>query len=172
MCNIRNIFFIVLMFLPYTCLGFPTTYSNSDLFDWKTPYRIFVNRDIKCLQDAILSEATGEPLAGQWLVGKVVLNRVGRGHPNSVCMVVYEASRNKDKPWACQFSFTCNKTVHKKSLQARQQAARIARQVLEDQMFYDLSEDARWFKRCEIRRVWTKNMVLVTKSGKHCFYRS
>ena len=45
--------------------------------------------DLRCLAENIYHEARGEPLAGQYAVAEVTMNRVrSREFPNSVCAVV------------------------------------------------------------------------------------
>lgn len=47
--------------------------------------------DLKCLASAIYHEARSEPLQGQYLVGKVILNRVKSSHyPSDICKVAYQ----------------------------------------------------------------------------------
>ncbi len=63
-------------------------------------------RDIQCLATAMYFEARGEPARGQFIVGRVVLNRVqSRYYPDDICSVVYQNAHMKN---ACQFSFACD----------------------------------------------------------------
>ena len=63
-------------------------------------------RDIQCLATAMYFEARGEPARGQYIVGRVILNRVqSRYYPDDICSVVYQNANMKD---ACQFSFACD----------------------------------------------------------------
>lgn len=142
---------------------------------YATPHLIFKDKEMKCLTDAIYFEAAGEPVLGQWLVGKVILNRVNNGHPPTICQTVHEPSKNKAKPQACQFSFTCaikDYRKKKKRLQEYSEAAMVAKMLLQDYMFYDFSEGAKYFTRCEVKTRWKKDMALVIKVDNHCFYRS
>src|SRR5262245_39084047 len=60
-----------------------------------------VERETKCLADAIYHEARSETEAGQMAVAEVVLNRVNSGkYPNSICGVVYQGA---NRPTGCQF---------------------------------------------------------------------
>jgi spore germination cell wall hydrolase CwlJ-like protein len=59
-----------------------------------------------CLAEAIYFEARGEPRAGWWTVGRVILNRTKLiDYPNTICGVVYQ---HADLVNRCQFSFVCD----------------------------------------------------------------
>jgi spore germination cell wall hydrolase CwlJ-like protein len=63
-------------------------------------------REALCLAKAIYFEARGKPLAGQFAVARVVLNRAAdRRFPDTICEVVYQDSELKHR---CQFSFACD----------------------------------------------------------------
>jgi hypothetical protein len=63
-------------------------------------------REIRCLATAMYFEARGEPARGQFIVGRVILNRVeSRYYPNEICDVVYQNAHMKN---SCQFSFACD----------------------------------------------------------------
>jgi spore germination cell wall hydrolase CwlJ-like protein len=63
-------------------------------------------RAIHCLATAMYFEARGEPARGQFIVGRVILNRVAsRFYPNEICDVVYQNAHMKNR---CQFSFACD----------------------------------------------------------------
>ncbi len=157
---------LITTLIIYPCYGKPSDH-----------FSLVVNKEAHCLEAAIFLEARGQPLLGQWLVGKVILNRVSNGHPPTICGVIHQPSANKDRPLACHFSFTCklknykNYIKRKKHLKEYAESARIARMLLEDPIFYDLSEGAKWYKRCEVSRIWDKELVLVIKVKNHCFYR-
>jgi spore germination cell wall hydrolase CwlJ-like protein len=59
-----------------------------------------------CLAEAIYFEARGEPKAGWWTVGRVILNRTKLDtFPDTICGVVYQ---HADLVNRCQFSFVCD----------------------------------------------------------------
>jgi spore germination cell wall hydrolase CwlJ-like protein len=63
-------------------------------------------RATQCLATAMYFEARGEPSRGQFIVGRVILNRVAsRFYPNDICAVVYQNANLKNR---CQFSFACD----------------------------------------------------------------
>ena len=64
-----------------------------------------LDREQRCLAEAVYFEARSEPEEGQAAVAQVVLNRARSGlYPSSVCGVVYQ---NRHRHLACQFTFAC-----------------------------------------------------------------
>jgi spore germination cell wall hydrolase CwlJ-like protein len=69
-----------------------------------------VERETRCLTDAIYHEARSEPEAGQIAVAEVVMNRVSSGrYADSICGVVYQGAARST---GCQFSFTCDGSLN------------------------------------------------------------
>jgi spore germination cell wall hydrolase CwlJ-like protein len=67
---------------------------------------VTVEDELSCLARGIYFEARGEPVRGQFAVGRVILNRVNSpAYPDTVCGVVYQNAHREN---ACQFSFTCD----------------------------------------------------------------
>lgn len=53
-----------------------------------------IQSDLKCIASAVYHESRGEPLEGQYLVGKVILNRARSEHyPADICAVVYQKAQ-------------------------------------------------------------------------------
>lgn len=136
------------------------------------------DKDFICLSETLYHEARGEDTLGQYLVGKVILNRLyTNSRRSTICGVVYERSFDKRKPYACQFSFTCSGRkikINKKS-DEWEKALRIADKLLNENpyniLYYDLSKGAMFYTRCGIRTTWMKDMKLVIKHSNHCFYK-
>ena len=64
-----------------------------------------MNKEQRCLAEAVYFEARSEPEEGQAAVAQVVLNRMKSGlYPSSICGVVYQ---NRHRHLACQFTFAC-----------------------------------------------------------------
>ena len=112
---------------------------------------------ILCLSLAIYHEARGEPLAGQYAVAEVVLNRVDKGVGKDICTVVYQPH---------QFSWTRykNKVVTDKSSWER--SVNIATDVLSKKTNH--SKGALFFNTKSIGVRWNKRPL--TKIGDHVFY--
>ena len=65
-----------------------------------------MNRELKCLSEALYFEARGEQIEGQIAVADVIINRkVSKRFPNTICGVVAEGSHKRN---ACQFSYNCD----------------------------------------------------------------
>lgn len=63
-------------------------------------------KELRCLAEGIYFEARGEPLRGQFAVGRVIMNRVASdAYPNTICDVVYQNDHRQNR---CQFSFACD----------------------------------------------------------------
>jgi spore germination cell wall hydrolase CwlJ-like protein len=63
-------------------------------------------KELRCLAEGIYFEARGEPLRGQFAVGRVIMNRVASdAYPNTICDVVYQNDHLQNR---CQFSFACD----------------------------------------------------------------
>ena len=66
--------------------------------------------EVRCLAKNIYFEAGIEDGKGKFAVALATLNRVRhKKFPNTVCGVVYQGPRMKNRPRACQFSWACDK---------------------------------------------------------------
>lgn len=94
--------------LVAACLGALSTAANAAPSKFEVLEEVFrsYQGEIECLARAIYFEARSEPLAGQFAVARVILNRVDSAYyPGTVCDVVYQ---NDHMHNACQFSFACD----------------------------------------------------------------
>ena len=65
-----------------------------------------MNRELKCLSEALYFEARGEQVEGQIAVADVIINRKNSNQfPSTICGVVSEGSHKRH---ACQFSYNCD----------------------------------------------------------------
>jgi spore germination cell wall hydrolase CwlJ-like protein len=131
-------------------------------------------KELVCLTEVIYYEARGTSVKSQYMVGAVVLNRLGKTHAKTICGVVYAPSRNPNRPLACQFSWTCDK--HIKPADKKSKAWVLAKKIAlclikEKKALLDLSYGAQYYTQCKVKRVWQKAMVLVATEANHCFYR-
>jgi len=115
-----------------------------------------------CLAVAIYFEARGEPLAGQYTVGQVVLNRVeDERYPNTVCDVVFE-----DK----QFSFTHDgkpDRLPRQATRASQRAIEVASDLLYDVRVPTTSTH---YHTVSVKPYWAPHYEMDAVIGKHIFY--
>ena len=126
-------------------------------------------RQMRCLAEAIYFEARGEPEAGQAAVAQVVLNRVRSGiFPANVCAVVYQ---DRNRPYACQFSFACDGT----SLRVEEPAAwttatRIAEDVVSGAVYNPKVAEALNYHAYYVYPFWAGELRRVDRIGGHIFY--
>jgi len=129
-------------------------------------------RDLACLALNVYHEARGEPLAGQYAVAEVTLNRrASRIFPRTVCEVVYQKSWDPIRGrYVGAFSWT-----ELGPLPApRGEAWRIARQVAEA-VYYGRQPSAVrgaiFYHATYIQPDWARERQRVAQIGRHVFYR-
>ena len=126
-------------------------------------------RQMRCLAEAIYFESRSEPEAGQAAVAQVVLNRVRSGiYPTTVCGVVYQ---DRERPFACQFSFACEG----KSLKVEEPgpwatATRIAEGVVKGQLTDPRFASAINYHAAYVRPFWAPTLKKLDRVGLHIFY--
>jgi hypothetical protein len=124
---------------------------------------------LHCLTAAVYYEARSEGLEGQRAVAQVVLNRVRHpAFPNSVCGVVYQGSRRST---GCQFSFTCDGSLHGALDRAAWlKARRVATTALAGSVYGPVGL-ATHYHTTAIRPWWAAAMRPAVTVGSHIFYR-
>jgi spore germination cell wall hydrolase CwlJ-like protein len=135
------------------------------LFDQKTRAK-----SEKCLAEAVYFEARGEAVRGQIAVAQVVLNRAFSGfYPTTVCGVVYQ---NKNRHFACQFTFACDNVadvVREPDMWDR--ARKIAKAMLDGQLWLPEVAKSTHYHAYWVRPSWVHEMKKMYKFGVHTFYR-
>ena len=147
--------------------------------------------ELYCLAKNIYFEAKSEPIAGQYAVSDVVLNRVKDSRfPNTICEVVYEAQmreswktkKDPDLPQSerkfhpvrdrCQFSWFCDgKSDEVKDGDAWRRAQEIAYKIVNDYKHRGLTEGATHYHATYVSPKWAPRLDLVGRIGTHIFYR-
>ena len=119
-------------------------------------------RNLACLARNVYFEARGEPLAGQYAVAEVTMNRRGWGpFRKSVCAVVYE-------PGA--FSWTSERRLPEPSGGAWRTAQRVAEAVYWQRHTPTL-QGARYYHATYVKPDWAKEKQRIARIGRHIFYR-
>ena len=135
------------------------------LFDEKTRAK-----SEKCLTEAVYFEARGEAVRGQIAVAQVVLNRAFSGfYPTTVCGVVYQ---NKNRHFACQFTFACDNVadvVREPDMWDR--ARKIAKAMLDGRLWLPEVGKSTHYHAYWVRPSWVNEMKKMYKFGVHTFYR-
>jgi spore germination cell wall hydrolase CwlJ-like protein len=124
--------------------------------------RAMDERSIECLARNVYFEARGEPLAGQYAVAEVTMNRRGWGpFRKTVCEIVYQ-------PGA--FSWTSERRLPQPSGEAWASALRVAEAVYRQKHTPTL-HGARYYHAVYVHPDWAKEKRRVAKIGRHIFYR-
>lgn len=128
-----------------------------------------LDKEQRCLSEAVYFEARSEPEAGQAAVAQVVLNRVKSGlYPGNVCGVVYQ---NRHHYMGCQFSFACEgKSLRITDAAAWESATRIARAVIEGRTYLAEVGGATHYHADYVRPGWSRRLHKLDVIGRHIFY--
>ena len=147
--------------------------------------------ELYCLAQNIYFEAKSEPLAGQYAVADVVLNRVNdTRYPNSICEVVREGPikeswKTKQDPNLsdderiyypkknrCQFSWYCDgKTDKVRDQDAWRKAQVIAYKIVHTDKMRGITEGATHYHADYVSPKWANEIQLVGTISTHIFYR-
>lgn len=139
-------------------------------------YSVFTKEDemqsLTCLALNVYFEARGEPVAGQYAVAEVTMNRVASGrYPDTVCGVVHQ--KNWDslrKRYVGAFSWTELSPSPQPTGEEWERAQQIAREVYFRQHAPAL-DDALLYHATYIKPSWARGRTPVARIGNHVFYR-
>ena len=142
-------------------------FSKKALDSLRTPK---MNRELKCLSEALYFEARGEQIEGQIAVADVIINRKNSNRfPSTICGVVSEGSHKKN---ACQFSYNCDgklELIYDKKTYSR--IVKLSSMILNG-AFSDVTNGATFFHASEVSPSWSKKFQKTRKIGRHIFYRN
>ena len=147
--------------------------------------------ELYCLAQNVYFEAKSEPLAGQYAVADVVLNRVqDTRYPNTICEVVREGpikeswKTRQHKDLApkeriyhpiknrCQFSWYCDgKADTVRDNDAWRRAQIVAYKILHTEKMRGITEGATHYHADYVSPAWAKSIQLVGSISTHIFYR-
>ena len=115
-----------------------------------------------CLSLALYHEARGEPLLGQLMVAKVIVNRMeSRRWPSSMCNVI-----TQDR----QFSFyRKNNTPKPRDEVAWAKAQKLATDIINDPNILPPST-VNHYHTPNVHPVWRKGLHRIARIGNHIFY--
>ncbi len=140
-------------------------FSQVTLDNMKMPR---MNRELKCLSEALYFEARGEQLEGQIAVADVIINRKNsKNFPNTICRVVSEGSHKRN---ACQFSYNCDGKLE--LIYDKLSYSRITKlsSIILNGAFADITGGATFFHATEVSPSWAKKFKETKKIGRHIFY--
>jgi hypothetical protein len=129
-----------------------------------------LDREKRCLAEAVYFEARSEPQEGQAAVAQVVLNRVSSGlYPQTVCGVVYQ---NRHHYHGCQFSFACEgKSLRITESESWTTAVRIANEVMDGRTYVSDVGRSTHYHANYVRPRWARRLKKMDVIGHHIFYR-
>ena len=129
-------------------------------------------RQLTCLALNVYHEARGEPVAGQYAVAKVTLNRVASArYPDTVCEVVYQKNWDRLRGrYVGAFSWTEFDRKPALKNKAWQQALRVAEDLYTREQLPEL-DGALFYHASSIKPSWARQKVPVARIGRHIFYR-
>ncbi|MGR6330340.1 cell wall hydrolase [Sphingomonas sp. XXL09] len=122
---------------------------------------------VDCLATAALYEVGDDP-RGQRAVIQVILNRArAPGFPKTICGVVYQGF---DRTSGCQFSFTCDGSIRRRTKHFGWSAARRnATRALAGRVFADVGRATHYHADWMVP-YWRDTMIKVAKVDTHLFY--
>ncbi|MFD0937255.1 cell wall hydrolase, partial [Methylobacterium trifolii] len=128
-----------------------------------------MDKEQRCLAEAVYFEARSEPEAGQAAVAQVVLNRVKSGlYPTNVCGVVYQ---NRHRYMGCQFSFACEgKSLRITDAGSWATATRVAQSVIEGRTYLAEVGAATHYHADYVKPGWSRRLRKMDAIGRHIFY--
>jgi len=164
-----DLVFIALAGLPIVTLGFLFRFAYTDHNRIASEQQRQV--DLTCLAGNVYFEARGEPVAGQYAVAEVTLNRVASERfPDTVCEVVHEQRWDATrKRYVGAFSWTELDSVAWPEGIAWQGAMMVAVAVYDNQEAPRVS-GALFYHASNIAPRWSKTKKQVAEIGRHKFY--
>jgi N-acetylmuramoyl-L-alanine amidase len=128
--------------------------------------------DLQCLAENIYFEARGEPLAGQYAVAEVTLNRThARNFPHTICQVVHETRWDPDRRrFVADFSWTERSAPSPEDGPAWRQAMAVADAAYED-LHAPVVPGALFYHATNVQPGWARARKVVATIGNHVFYR-
>ena len=124
-----------------------------------------------CLALNIYHEARGEPIAGQYAVAEVTMNRAAsERYPDSICAVVYQQNWDRRRGrYVGMFSWTELEANSQIEPDALRQAWAIAQEVYHDRHTPSVGQ-ALFYHADYIKPRWARHKTVVAKIGRHIFY--
>jgi spore germination cell wall hydrolase CwlJ-like protein len=140
--------------------------------DWEARHAEQRADDLQCLAENIYFEARGEPLAGQYAVAEVTLNRTrAQNFPHTLCKVVHEtrwdSSRHRH---VADFSWVELGAQSPEDGPAWRQAMAVASAAYDD-LHEPVVPGALFYHATNVRPGWARGRRPIATIGNHIFYR-
>ncbi len=144
------------------------------MMDFSSVLIIHFGLQLFCLSEAMINEASVDGDVGMIAVANVITNRSkSENWDYEYCDIVYDPSNDPEKPWACDFSYTCDEKddiVREEDLDAYFRIIPIAAKVMSGEIG-DITLGADHYVVCGVNRSWMKDMKFTVRIGNHCFYK-
>jgi spore germination cell wall hydrolase CwlJ-like protein len=140
--------------------------------DKRNRTREFHTRNLDCLARNVYYEARGEPVAGQYAVAEVTMNRkASRHYPKTVCEVVHQQNWDPLRGrYVGAFSWTEFDSLPEPAGEEWERAKKVAEAVYYQKHIPTL-HGALFFHATYIKPDWAKQKRRVARIGRHVFYR-
>jgi N-acetylmuramoyl-L-alanine amidase len=128
--------------------------------------------DLQCLAENIYFEARGEPLAGQYAVAEVTLNRThAQNFPHTICQVVHETRWDPNRRrHVADFSWVELGALSPEDGPAWRQALAVASAAYDD-LHQPVVPGALFYHATNVRPGWARSRRPIATIGNHIFYR-
>jgi N-acetylmuramoyl-L-alanine amidase len=139
---------------------------------WEAKYAEQRADELQCLAENIYFEARGEPLAGQYAVAEVTLNRTrARNFPHTVCKVVHETHWDPSRRrYVADFSWVELGAQSPEDGPAWRQAIAVASAAYDD-LHEPVVPGALFYHATNVRPGWSRDRRPIGTIGNHIFYR-
>ena len=166
-----SIVFFALLPLPLVVLAGVARFAYVDHAERRAA--LSRQAELTCLAENVYYEARGEPLAGQYAVAEVTLNRVAsRLYPASVCAVVYQEIWDATgRRYIGAFSWTpFRDTLRRPRGREWRRALAIAAEAYDGETAPQV-DGALFYHTTDIKPVWARTKTPIATIGNHIFYR-
>lgn len=128
--------------------------------------------EIECLAGNVYYESRGEPLAGQYAVAEVTMNRVASPlFPDSVCEVVHEARWDSVRErYVGAFSWTEIDSLGRPGGYEWRRAMATASTVYDNSREAPLVDGALFYHATHVTPAWARTKRRIARIGRHIFY--
>ena len=137
-------------------------------------FRIFLDKQLVCLSEAIYFESRGEPFIGQLAVGQVILQRVASpSFPDDVCSVVHQGkyhSSGHPVKHKCEFSYWCDGKIEEIDDPVAYHESISAASLLSEGVELLSVKKALHYHAIYVRPFWAEKYKSLAQIGKHIFY--
>lgn len=168
----ESIAFLAMLGLPIVMLGLFVYFAYADQLGARIEAARQRATDLRCLAENVYFEARGEPLAGQYAVAEVTLNRVASPYfPDTICDVVHEARWDPlRRRMVAAFSWT-ELGITRAPRGAAWGEAMAAATAVYDGRHTPVVTGALYYHATTIKPRWARTKRSVATIGNHVFYR-